>query len=97
MRLSESIKPISYVKSHAAEIIKELANNPQVITITQNGEAKAVLQDIHSYEMIQESLALLKVLAMSQADVKNQKVKSLDKAFADINKYIEQFEDDNAV
>lgn len=54
-----------------------------------------MLQDIHNSKVIQESFALLRVLAMSQTDVKNQKVKSLDKAFADINKYVEQFENNN--
>ena len=64
MKLSSQIKPISYVKAHAAEIVRTLAERPEPLIITQNGEAKAVLQDIGSYEQMQETLALLKILAL---------------------------------
>lgn len=74
MSLSETIKPISYIKSHAAEIIRDFAKQPNVITITQNGEAKAILQDIKSYEQTQETLALLKILALGTEDVHQNKV-----------------------
>ena len=50
MKLSSQIKPISYLKAHAAEIVRNLKENPEPLVITQNGEAKAVLQDIESYE-----------------------------------------------
>ena len=64
MKLSSQIKPISYVKAHAAEIVRTLAERPEPLIITQNGEANAVLQDIGSYEQMQETLALLKILAL---------------------------------
>ena len=64
MKLASQIKPISYVKAHAAEIVRTLAERPEPLIITQNGEAKAVLQDIGSYEQMQETLALLKILAL---------------------------------
>ncbi len=75
MKLSESIKPVSYVKAHASEIIRKLSteeSNP--VIITQNGEAKAVLVGVREYERMQESLALLKVLAMSSRDVEQGRV-----------------------
>ena len=59
MRYSTQIKPISYVKSHAAELLDKIAEEREPIVITQNGEARAVLVDVHSYEQSQESLALL--------------------------------------
>ena len=69
MRLSSQIKPISYVKAHAAEIVRTLAERPEPLIITQNGEAKAVLQDIGSYEQMQETLALLKILALGDRQI----------------------------
>ncbi len=90
MLLQESVKPISYVKAHAADIIRGLAETRTPLIITQNGEAKAVLQDIASYEEIQESLALLKILALSRKDVEAGKVKPAEQAIADIKEKIRQ-------
>lgn len=90
MLLQKSVKPISYVKAHAADIIREMADNRSPIIITQNGEAKAVLQDIASYEETQESLALLKILALSRKDVEAGRVKPAAQAFADIKEKIRQ-------
>ena len=64
MKLSSQIKPISYLKAHAAEIMRTLAAQGEPLVITQNGEAKAVVQDIRSYEQTQETMALLKILAL---------------------------------
>ena len=64
MRYSTQIKPISYLKANAAEVLQELSDSREPIVITQNGEAKAVIQDVASYEETQETLALLKILAL---------------------------------
>jgi len=90
MKLSEAVKPLSYFKSHASELIRDISDNQGTMIITQNGEAKAVLQDIKSYEQIQESLALLKILAMSNQSLKSNKVKPIAEAFADIRKRIKE-------
>lgn len=90
MRVSESVKPISYLKAHAAEIISNIGKNQQTLVITQNGEAKAVLQDIKSYEQTQETLLLLKLLAVSEAHLKQGRVKPLQTAFADIRRKIKE-------
>ncbi|MXY22947.1 MAG: type II toxin-antitoxin system Phd/YefM family antitoxin [Acidobacteria bacterium] len=74
MSLSERIKPISYLKAHAAEIIRSLGDQPEPLIITQNGEAKAVVQDINSYERMQESLALLRILAMGNQQIEAGRV-----------------------
>ena len=86
MLLSEAIKPISYVKAHASEVVNNLANGGSPIIITQNGEAKAVLQSMQEYEQMQESLALMKMVAMSEKSVKEGNYKTLDKTFRDIRK-----------
>ena len=61
MKLSSQIKPISYFKANAAEIVRQLAAQREPMVITQNGEATAVIQDIASYEETQETMALLKI------------------------------------
>ncbi|HEY4210673.1 MAG TPA: type II toxin-antitoxin system Phd/YefM family antitoxin [Steroidobacteraceae bacterium] len=75
MRYSTQIKPISYLKANAAEVLQELAEQRKPLVITQNGEAKAVIQDVASYEETQETLALLKILALGNQQVAHGKVK----------------------
>ena len=90
MKPSEAIKPISYLKAHASEIVRDVSGNQKTMVITQNGEAKVILQDIRVYEQTQESLALLKILAMSNKSLKEGKYKSMDKSFQDLRKRIKE-------
>lgn len=69
MRYSTQIKPISYVKAHAAELLDRITEEREPIIITQNGEARAVLVDVHTYEESQETLALLKILAIGEKEI----------------------------
>jgi prevent-host-death family protein len=75
MRYSSRVKPISYLKANAAEVLTPLAEQRRPLVITQNGEAKAVLQDVASFEEAHETLALLKILALGQQDVDAGRVK----------------------
>ncbi|MGH8118766.1 MAG: type II toxin-antitoxin system Phd/YefM family antitoxin [Rhodanobacteraceae bacterium] len=75
MSYSTQIKPISYFKANAAEVLVELAETREPMIITQHGEAKAVIQDVVSYEQTQETLALLKLLAMGEQDIEAGRVK----------------------
>jgi prevent-host-death family protein len=75
VRYSSQVKPISYLKANAAEVLTHLAEQRIPLVITQNGEAKAVLQDVASYEETQETLALLKILALGNQDVAAGKLK----------------------
>ena len=86
MKLSASVKPISYLKSHTAEALRAVTEDRQTMVITQHGEAKAVLQDIASYEQTQESLALLKMLAQSSKSIREGRSKPVKRAFADARK-----------
>lgn len=81
MKMSEAIRPISYLKANAAKVIREIDEQQATFVITQNGEAKAVIRDIRSYEQDQENLALLKILAQSRASMKQGKTQPLAKAF----------------
>lgn len=74
MRPSQ-IKPISYLKANAAEVLDRLAERREPMLITQNGEARAVIQDVSSYEETQETLALLKILALGNREIEEGKVK----------------------
>ncbi len=74
MKLSDQIKPISYLKAHAAEIVRKLGERQEPLVITQNGEAKVVIQDIESYEQTQETMALLKILALGMRQIEEGKV-----------------------
>ena len=78
MKLSNQIKPISYLKAHAAEIVRKLGEQREPLVITQNGEAKVVIQDIESYEQTQETMALLKILALGIRQIEEGKVLSAD-------------------
>jgi prevent-host-death family protein len=75
MRYSSQVKPISYLKANAAEVLNRIAERREPLLITQNGEAKAVLQDVVSFEETQETLALLKILAMGNEQVAQGKLK----------------------
>ncbi len=74
MKLSRQIKPISYLKAHAAEIVRNIGEQREPLIITQNGEAKVVLQDLESYEQAQETMALLKILALGRRQIEEGKV-----------------------
>ena len=75
MKLSSQIKPISYFKAHASEIVRTLGDRGQPLVITQNGEAKVVVQDIDSFEKTQETMALLKILALGNRQIEAGQVK----------------------
>jgi len=75
MRYSSQVKPISYLKANAAEVLTRLTEQREPMVITQNGEAKAVLVDVASFEETQETLAMLKILALGNQDVSAGKLK----------------------
>jgi prevent-host-death family protein len=82
MRYSTQVKPISYLKANAAEVLSQLAAQREPMLITQNGEARAVLQDVASYEETQETLALLKILALGNQDLAAGKLKPVGNVVA---------------
>lgn len=69
MKYSTQIKPISYLKANAAEIMRQLTEQREPMIITQNGEAKMVIQDVASYEETLETMALLKILAIGNREI----------------------------
>jgi prevent-host-death family protein len=84
MNLSKNIKPIGYLKAHAAQVAVELKESGEAMIITQNGEATMVVQSVAEYERLQDTLALLKMLAQSQRAVSLGKTVSSDDAFGQL-------------
>jgi prevent-host-death family protein len=91
MKFSEAVKPISYLKAHASEVVRDVVENQKTLVITHNGEAKVILQDVRVYEKTQESIALLKILALSGREIKKGNYKTLDKSFDNVRKRINDF------
>jgi prevent-host-death family protein len=86
MRFSTQVRPISYLKSNAAEVLRTLTEQREPMVITQNGEARAVIQDVASYEETQETLALLKVLALGMRDIEAGRVAPVEDVVARLRK-----------
>ena len=84
MKYSTRVKPISYLKSHAAEIAAEINQIREPMMITQNGEAKMVLMDVKSYEEQEATFALLKLLAMGNAEIEQGKFRDAEEVFAEL-------------
>jgi prevent-host-death family protein len=86
MNISEDIKSITYLKSKAADLLKQINDTHRPVIITQNGEPKAVLQDPKSYENMKNALGLLKLIAHSEEEIKKGKTKSQEEVFANLKK-----------
>lgn len=86
MRFSSQVKPVSYLKSHAAEIIRDISENRKPMLITQNGEAKLVVMDVRSYEEQEETLALLKILALGNREIERGDYRSASDLFAELDR-----------
>ncbi|KOX98723.1 type II toxin-antitoxin system Phd/YefM family antitoxin [Pseudomonas nunensis] len=86
MKLSSQIKPISYLKSHTAEIVKTITESREPLVITQNGEAKLVVMDVKSFEEQEGTMALLKLLAMGNREIEEGKFRDAEDVFAELDR-----------
>ena len=86
MKLSKAVKPISYMKAHASEMVNELHEEGGTYVITHGGKACAVLQDIATYEQTQETMAMLKIVAMGREEIAAGKYQPLDEAVSALRK-----------
>jgi prevent-host-death family protein len=89
INLAEDIKPISYVKAHTAEVLKQIEEKNNPVVITQNGEAKAVLMNVHYYQNIMDSINLLKILSIGENDIKSGRTLSEEEMDRRIEKILE--------
>ena len=90
MSLETDIRPITYLKSKAADLLKQVNETHRHVVITQNGEPKAVLQDTASYEETQRALALLKLIHQSEEEIKKGKTTSHDEVFRELNERLDR-------
>jgi len=81
MKYSTQIRPISYLKANAADVVRRLTERREPLVITQNGTAKAVIQDVASYEETQETMALLKILALGNRQIEKGKTMAASDVF----------------
>ena len=88
MNISSDIKPVSFLKSHAADILKQINDTHRPIVITQNGEPRGVLQDPESYDNMRKAIGLLKLISQGEEDIKQGNTKSQDRVFKDIEKML---------
>lgn len=88
MKLSESVMPISEVKANASKLIGEVSSRRRPVIITLNGRAKAIVQDLETYEQTQESLAMLKIVAQGRESARKGRVKPVRKAFDEVRNQI---------
>ncbi|HEY9461070.1 MAG TPA: type II toxin-antitoxin system Phd/YefM family antitoxin [Paralcaligenes sp.] len=88
MRYSNNIRPISYLKEKTTAIIREITETREPMVITQNGNATFIVQDIKSFEQTQETMALLKILALGQNEITTGKFSSSDDFFRQMDKEI---------
>lgn len=86
MKISNDIKPISYLKSRAADMLKQVNETHRPIIITQNGEPRAVLQDPESYENMRNAIGLLKLISQGEEDIRKGKSRLQEEVFADLEK-----------
>jgi prevent-host-death family protein len=84
MHIADYVKPISYLKSEAAQIVKDLTESGEPLIITQNGEAKLVVQDVRTYEATQQTIALLKILAIGQKQIERADHEDGDEFFSEL-------------
>jgi prevent-host-death family protein len=88
VNISSDIKPVSFLKSHAADILKQINDTHRPIVITQNGEPRGVLQDPESYDNMRKSIGLLKLISQGEEDIKQGNTKTQSKVFKDIDKML---------
>lgn len=84
MKYSEAIKPISYFKNHLAQVVRQLNEEQGTMIITQNGEAKAAIIDIKQYEQLQETMAMLELIAQGKQDLAQGRYRPAKEVFRDL-------------
>lgn len=90
MNISEDIKPITYLKSKAADLLKQINETHRPVVITQNGEPRAVLQDPKSYENMRNAIGILKLISQGEEDIRNRQSKLQEDLFTEIEKSLEE-------
>ena len=86
MRIGHDVKPVTYMKTKAAELLRSVAETRRPVVITQSGEPKGVLMDFASYQELRQATLLLRLLAQGEADVRNGRVEAQDQVFKELRR-----------
>lgn len=84
MHITSDIRPVTYLKNKAADLLNQINETHRSVIITQNGEPRAVLQDPESYENMRNAIGILKLVSQGEADIRDGKVKIQENVFKDI-------------
>jgi prevent-host-death family protein len=90
MNISRDIKPVTYLKSRAADLLKEINDTHRPVIITQNGEPRAVLQDPKSYENMRNAIGILKLISQGEEEIRDSKLKPQEEVFTNIEKILKE-------
>jgi prevent-host-death family protein len=90
MNISRDIKPVTYLKSRASDLLRQINETHRPVVITQNGEPRAVLQDPESYENMRNAIGLLKLISLGEKNIKEGKSKSQEEVFANIENILKE-------
>jgi len=90
MDISKDIKPVTYLKARAADLLKQINETHRPVVITQNGEPRAVLQDPESYQNMRNAIGLLKLISLGEEDIKDGKARSQEEVFATIENILKE-------
>lgn len=90
MNISRDIKPVTYLKARASDLLRQINETRRPVVITQNGEPRAVLQDPESYENMRNAIGLLKLISLGEEDIKDGKSKSQEEVFTNIENILKE-------
>ena len=90
MKILQDIKPVTYLKSRAADLLKQINKTHRPVIITQNGEPRAILQDPESYENMRNAIGILKLISQGEEEIRDGKLKSQQEVFENIENMLKE-------
>ncbi len=90
MKITRDIRPVTYLKSRAAELLNQINETRQPVIITQNGEPRAVLQDPESYQNMRNAIGILKLISQGETEIKKGKAKTQAAVFKDLERRLKE-------
>ncbi len=92
MNIATDIKPVSYLKSKSADLLKQINETHRPVIITQNGEPKAVIQDPKSYENMRNAIGMLKLISQGEEDIRKEETRTQEEVFGKLETLLKKRE-----
>ena len=96
MDLRNGIRSSEFLKNHSDELLDFVNKTRKTIVITKNDKAKAVIQDIASYEELRKAFLLLKFISQGERDFREGKVVSHEEVKNQMNEKIKNLRADRS-